>query len=147
MKKYYKCVYELKNNIPDKRYLFNKVFHKGTFRGFFESYNDCLEYAKKIENCKKVISAFSNNDVSNLAAYLKNRLTIKGYKVRRCYVTRYKSDCENRSKAGVDMISIEIDKPEKAYKEKFVNKFNIRDLNFANKNITYAQIFFDKCIF
>ena len=95
---------------------------------------ECLEYAKNIKNCKKVISAFSNNDVSNLAAYLKNRLKIKGYKVGRSYVTRYKSDCDNRSKAGVDMISIEIDKPKKAYKEDFVNKFNIRDFNFAKEN-------------
>ena len=38
----------------------------------------------------------------------------------------------------------EIDKPKEAYKEKFVDKFNIRDLNFATKNITYAQIFFNE---
>ena len=144
MKKYYKCVYQLKDKIKDNRWLSGGVYHNGTFRGFFESYKECLEYAKNIKNCKKVISAFSNNDVSNLAAYLKNRLKIKGYKVGRSYVTRYKSDCDNRSKAGVDMISIEIDKPKEAYKEKFVDKFNIRDLNFATKNITYAQIFFNE---
>ena len=44
MKKYYKCVFELKNKIPDKRYLFNKVYHKGTFRGFFDSKKECIEW-------------------------------------------------------------------------------------------------------
>ena len=144
MKKFYKCVYKLKDKIKDNRWLGGVVYHHGTFRGFFNSYEECLKYAKNIKNCKKVISAFNNTDVSNLASYLKNRLKMKGYKVGRSYVTRYKSDCDNKSKAGVDMISIEIDKPKKAYKEDFVNKFNIRDFNFAKENITYAQIFFDE---
>ena len=144
MKKFYKCVYKLKDKIKDNRWLGGVVYHHGTFRGFFNSYEECLKYAKNIKNCKKVISAFNNTDVSNLASYLKNRLKMKGYKVGRSYVTRYKSDCDNKSKAGVDMISIEIDKPNEAYKEDIVNKFNIRDFNFAKENITYAQIFFDE---
>lgn len=144
MKKFYKCVYKLKNKIKDNRWIGGSVYHNGTFRGYFNSYDDCIKFSQKIENCKKVISAFNNTDVSNLASYLKNRLKMKGYKVGRSYVTRYKSDCDNKSKAGVDMISIEIDKPKKAYKEDFVNKFNIRDFNFAKENITYAQIFFDE---
>jgi hypothetical protein len=41
------------------------------------------------------------------------------------------------------MISIYTSDPEKAYKEKFINEHNIRDLNFAKKNIPYAQIFFN----
>ena len=74
MKKYFKCVYELKNKISDKRWLFGKVYHKGTFRGFFESKKECIEYAKKIENCKKVISIFNNDDILQLAKDLKNKL-------------------------------------------------------------------------
>ena len=143
MKKYYKCVFELKNKIPDNRWLGGGIFHNGTFRGYFESKKDCLEYAKKIESCKKVISIFSNDDVSDLAKDLKEKLKSKGYKVGRCYVRRYKSDDNKKSKAGVDMISIEVDNCEKAYKEKFINEHNIRDLNFAKKDVPYAQIFFD----
>ena len=143
MKKYYKCVYELKNKIPDKRWLFGKVYHKGTFRGHFESKKECIKYAKKIENCKKIVSIFNNDDILQLAKDLKDRLKKKGYIVNRHYVTRYKSDDDNRSKAGVDMISIYTSDPEKAYKEKFIDKHNIRDLNFAKKDIPYAQIFFN----
>ena len=75
MKKYYKCVYQLKDKIKDNRWLGGGVYHNGTFRGFFKSYNDCLEYAKNIKNCKKVISAFSNSDVSNLS-FIKKYLSI-----------------------------------------------------------------------
>ena len=143
MKKFYKCVFQLKKKVPDNRWLGGGVFHNGTFRGYFESKKHCLEYAKKIESCKKVISIFNNDDISNLAKSLKDQLKNKGYKVGRSYVTRYKSDNDNRSKAGVDMISIEIDDAKKAYKEKVINKHSIRDLNFATKNIPYAQIFFN----
>ena len=143
MKKYYKCVYELKNKIPDKRYLFNKVYHKGTFRGFFDSKKECIEYAKNIENCKKVISIFNNDDILQLAKDLKNKLKDKGYHITKHHIIRYKSDSDNRSKAGVDMISIYLNDAEKAYKEKFITEHNIPDLNFAKKNIPYAQIFFN----
>ena len=98
MKKYYKCVYQLKDKIADNRWLGGGVYHNGTFRGFFNSKQDCLEYANKLQNCEKVISIFNNDDVSNLAKDLKEKLKNKGYKVGRCYVTRYKSDNDNRSK-------------------------------------------------
>jgi len=143
MKKYYKCVYQLKDKIADNRWLGGGVYHNGTFRGFFNSKQDCLEYVNKLQNCKKVISIFNNDDVSNLAKDLKEKLKNKGYKVGRCYVTRYKSDNDNRSKAGVDMISIEVNDSKKAYQEKFINRHSIPDLNFAKKNIPYAQIFFN----
>lgn len=143
MKKFYKCVFQLKDKIPDNRWLGGKVFHNGTFRGYFESKKECLKYAKKIEKCEKVISIFNNDDVSNLAKHLKEKLKNKGYKVGRSYVIRYKSDDNKRSKAGVDMISIEVDNPKKAYQEKFINEHSIRDFNFAKKDIPYAQIFFN----
>jgi hypothetical protein len=138
--KYFKCVYQLKEKIQDKRWLFGKVYHQGTFRGFFKSKKDCIEYAKKLNNCKKVISVFSNDDILQLAKDLKDKLKKKGYLVNRHYVVRYKSDKSNRSKAGVDMISIYTSNPEKAYKEKFINEHNIGDLNFATKDIPYAKI-------
>ena len=143
MKKYYKCVYQLKEKIKDNRWLGGSVYHNGTFRGFFNSKKECIEYAKKIKNCKKIISVFNNDDILQLAKDLKDKLKKKGYLVNRHYVVRYKSDDDNRSKAGVDMISIYTSDPEKAYREKFIIKHNIRDLNFAKKNIPYAQIFFN----
>jgi len=143
MKKYYKCVYQLKDKIKDNRWLGGGVYHNGTFRGFFNSREECIKYAKKINNCKKIISIFNNDDILKLAKNLKNKLKDKGYLVNGHHVNRYKSDEDNRSKAGVDMISIYLNNAEKAYKEKFIIEHNIRDLNFATKDIPYAQIFFN----
>ena len=41
------------------------------------------------------------------------------------------------------MISIEVNDSKKAYQEQFINEHSIPDLNFAKKNIPYAQIFFN----
>ena len=143
MKKYYKGWYEWKKKIPEKRLLLGKVYHNGTLRGFFESKKEWIEYAKKIENCKKIVSIFNNDDILQLAKDLKDRLKKKGYIVNRHYVTRYKSDNDNRSKASFDMISIYTIDTKKAYKEKFNDQHNIRYLNFAKKDSPYAQIFFN----
>ena len=109
MKKFYKCAYQLKDKILDKSYL-GKVYHQGTLRGFFNSKEDCENYTKKLPNCKKIITTFNNDDVLNLVKRIKKVLKSKGYNVGRHSVIRYKSDDSNRSKAGVDMISISDEK-------------------------------------
>jgi hypothetical protein len=142
MKKFYKCAYQLKDKILDKSYL-GKVYHQGTLRGFFNSKEDCENYTKKLPNCKKIITTFNNDDVLNLVKRIKKVLKSKGYNVGRHSVIRYKSDDSNRSKAGVDMISISVSDKDKAYNEKIIEDHNIRDFNFAKKDITYANIFLD----
>jgi hypothetical protein len=41
------------------------------------------------------------------------------------------------------MISISVSDKDKAYNEKIIEDHNIRDFNFAKKDITYANIFLD----
>ena len=125
MKKFYKCAYQLKDKILDKSYL-GKVYHQGTLRGFFNSKEDCENYTKKLPNCKKIITTFNNDDVLNLVKRIKKVLKSKGYNVGRHSVIRYKSDDSNRSKAGVDMISISVSDKDKAYNEKIIEDHNIR---------------------
>ena len=143
-KKYFKCIYELKNKIRDTRWLSPKeVYFNGSVRGFFNSKEDIIEHAKKSSDFKEIISVFSNGDITNLAKKIRQELKNKGYVIKHHYLCRYKSNDEFKSLAGVDMITIQVDNPKKAEEEDIIKRHNIRDICFAKNNIPYANIYLD----